>query len=98
MNQAVNMTIRMLRMLGAKSKSKSKRQKRKHFEMCDLSGSENSDIASYVKPKSKGKKSKKRKSKESESESSCDESSADSSDSESSSSDHVKNLNARKRK
>ena len=60
-----------------KSKSKSKRQKRKHFEMCDLSSSENSDIASYVKLKSKGKKSKKRKSKESESESSCDESSAD---------------------
>ena len=41
-----------------KSKSKSKRQKRKHFEMCDLSSSENSDIASYVKPKSKGKKVK----------------------------------------
>ena len=28
-----------------KSKSKSKRQKRKHLEMCDLSSSENSDIA-----------------------------------------------------
>ena len=72
------------------SKSKSTRQKRKHFEMHDLSSAENSDVASYIKPKSKGKKSKKGKSKESESESSCDESSADSSDSESSSSDHVK--------
>ena len=66
--------------------------------MCDLSSSENSDVDSNVKPKSKGKKSKKRKSKEIESESSCYESSADCSESESSSSHHVKKLKDKKKK